>query len=142
MNQILDDFTTTEEIPVRWGDMDARGHVNNTVYYRYFESSRIALLRFLDIYEQPTEVRVGPILSFQSCYYKAPLTYPDTIHVGAKIIGLEGPKIIIQHAIFSEKLNRRAAEGEAHIVWYDYDNKKKAEIPDKIKQDMLKSMNK
>ena len=141
MNRILDDFTATEEIPVRWGDMDARGHVNNTVYYRYFESSRIALLRFLNIYEQPTEVRVGPILSFQSCVYKAPLTYPDTIHVGAKIIEVDGSKIIIKHTIISEKLNRIAAEGEAHIVWYDYDKQKKAEIPDKLKQEMLKSIN-
>ncbi|MHA1913104.1 MAG: acyl-CoA thioesterase [Promethearchaeota archaeon] len=140
MNKILDDFTATEEIPVRWGDMDARGHVNNTVYYRFFESSRITLLRFLNIYEQPTEVRVGPILSFQSCVYKAPLTYPDTVTVGAKIIKVEESKIIIEHALYSEKLKRRAAEGEAHIVWYDYSKKKKAKIPDKLRQELINSI--
>ena len=138
MNEELNDFTATEEIPVRWGDMDARGHVNNTIFYRYFESSRIALFRFLNIYEQPTEVRVGPILSFQSCYYKAPLTYPDTITVGAKIVGVEGSKIIIKHAIVSEKLHRKAAEGESHIVWYNYETQKKAEIPENLKQELLK----
>ena len=138
MNEELNDFTVTEEIPVRWGDMDARGHVNNTIFYRYFESSRIALFRFLNIYEQPTEVRVGPILSFQSCYYKAPLTYPDTITVGAKIVGVEGSKIIIKHAIVSEKLHRKAAEGESHIVWYNYETQKKAEIPENLKQELLK----
>jgi acyl-CoA thioester hydrolase len=140
MNKILEDFTATEEIPVRWGDMDARGHVNNTVYYRYFESSRIALLRFLNIYEQPTEVRVGPILSFQSCYYKAPLTYPDTVIVGAKIVGVEVSKIIIKHVIYSKKLKKKAAEGEAHIVWYDYDKKKKARITNNLRQELIKSI--
>lgn len=92
----------------------------------------------MNLYEQPTEVRVGPILSFQSCYYKAPLTYPDTITVGAKIVGVEGSKIIIKHVIVSEKLHRKAAEGESHIVWYNYEKQKKAEIPDSLKQELLK----
>ena len=141
MNEILNDFTVVEEMPVRWGDMDARGHVNNTIYYRYFESSRIALFRFLNIYEEPTKVRIGPILSYQNCYYKAPLTYPDTIYVGAKITSIEESKIIIKHILVSKKLNREVAEGEAHIIWYDYENQKKANISDDLKQDLLKSKN-
>lgn len=139
MSEKLNDYTVVEEIPVRWGDMDARGHVNNAIYYRYFESSRIALYQCLDIYEEPTKVRVGPILSFQSCYYKAPLTYPDTVYVGAKITSIEGSKIIIKHALASKKLNRKAAEGEAHMVWYDYEGQKKAIISDSLKKRLLKS---
>ena len=139
MNEILNDFTVVEEIPVRWGDMDARGHVNNTIYYRYFESSRIALFQFFNIYEEPTEVRIGPILSYQSCFYKAPLTYPDTIYVGAKITSIEGSKIIIKHALVSKKLNKEVAEGEAHIIWYDYERQKKANISDDLKQVLLQS---
>ena len=139
MSEQLKDYTIVEEIPVRWGDMDARGHVNNTIYYRYFESTRIALFQKLDIYEEPTEVRVGPILSFQSCYYKAPLVYPDILFVGAKITGIEGSKIIIKHLLYSKKLDRIAAEGEAHIIWYDYDNKKKVIISDDLKQRFLKT---
>ena len=139
MSKILNDFTVVEEIPVRWGDMDARGHVNNTIYYRYFESSRIALFQLLDIYEEPTTVRVGPILSYQSCYYKAPLTYPDTIYVGAKITSIEGSKIIIKHILVSKKLQRKAAEGEAHIIWYDYENQKKISISDNLKHNLLKT---
>ena len=137
MNEILNDYTAVEEMSVRWGDMDARGHVNNTLYYRYFESSRIALFRILNLYEEPTEVRVGPILSFQSCHYKAPLTYPDTIYVGAKIETIEGSKIIIKHSLVSKKWNRIVAEGEAHIIWYDYENQKRATISDKLKQKLL-----
>jgi len=139
MSEQLKDYTIVEEIPVRWGDMDARGHVNNTLYYRYFESTRISLFQKLDIYEEPTEVRVGPILSFQSCYYKAPLVYPDILFVGAKITGIEGSKIIIKHLLYSKKLDRIAAEGEAHIIWYDYDNKKKVIISDDLKQRFLKT---
>ena len=135
---MLNDYTAVEEITVRWGDMDARGHVNNTIYYRYFESSRIALFRVMGIYEEPTKVQIGPILSFQSCYYKAPLTYPDTIYVGAKIKSIEGSKIIIDHSLVSQKLQRQVAEGEAHIIWYDYANKRRAPISDDLKQKLIK----
>ncbi|MFX0074187.1 MAG: acyl-CoA thioesterase [Candidatus Hermodarchaeota archaeon] len=138
MNEILSEYTIVEEIPIRWGDMDARGHVNNTFYLRYFESSRIALFRELRLYEEPTQVIIGPILSFQSCYYKAPLTYPDTIYVGAKIESIEGSKITIKHSIASRKLNRIVAEGEAHLIWYDYANQKKADLSENIKQKLLK----
>jgi len=141
MHEILKDFTVVEEMPIRWGDMDARGHVNNTIYYRYFESSRIALFRFFDIYEEPSKVRIGPILSYQNCYYKAPLTYPDIIYVGAKIARIEGSKIIIKHILVSKKLNRIVAEGEAHIIWYDYKKQKRINISDTLKEELLKSIN-
>ncbi|MFX1326766.1 MAG: acyl-CoA thioesterase [Promethearchaeota archaeon] len=138
MNEKLKEYTVVEEIPIRWGDMDARGHVNNTIYYRYFECSRIALFRFFDIYEEPTTVLIGPILSYQDCYYKAPLRYPDTVYVGAKITNVQGSKIIIKHILISDKLNKITAEGEAHIIWYDYENKKKAIISDELKKKFLK----
>jgi acyl-CoA thioester hydrolase len=139
MNEVLNEYTIVEKIPVRWGDMDARGHVNNTIYYRYFESTRISLFQFFNIYEEPTEVRIGPILSFQSCYYRAPLVYPDTVLVGAKIINIEGSKITIKHLLFSEKLGRVAAEGEAHIIWYNYEEKKKEIISDDLKTKLLQN---
>ena len=138
MSEILNDYTIVEEMSVRWGDMDARGHVNNTLYFRYFESSRISLFRSLNLYEEPTDVKIGPILSFQSCNYKAPLTYPDRIYVGAKIDTIEGSKITIKHSIVSKKQKRLVSEGEAHIIWYDYENQKRASISDALKQKLLK----
>ncbi len=139
MSEFLKDYIVIKEIPVRWGDMDVRGHVNNTIYYRYFESSRIELFQFLDIYEEPKTARTGPILSFQCCYYKKPLVYPDTVFVGAKIIRIDGSKIIIKHELYSKKLNQIAAEGEAHIIWYDYEKKKKVIISDDLKRRFLKT---
>jgi acyl-CoA thioester hydrolase len=139
MSEILKDFTVVEEVPVRWGDMDARGHVNNAIYYRYFEMSRIALYHYLNIYEEPAKVRIGPILSFQSCHYKAPLTFPDIVYVGAKIINIEDSKIVIKHTLVSKNLKRKAAEGESHVIWYDYETQKKAPISEPLRKRLLKS---
>src|SRR5687767_1167703 len=53
----------TVEIPVQWGDMDAFGHVNNTVYFRWFESARIAYFEKIGLNERMRRDRKGPILA-------------------------------------------------------------------------------
>ncbi len=106
MNEKLQDFNLVEEIPVRWGDMDARGHVNNTVYFRYFESSRIALFHKLKVYEDMEEIGDAPILVYTHCNFKAPVIYPDTIFVGVRIVSIEESKVRMTHSIVSKNLNR------------------------------------
>lgn len=137
MNEKLQDFNIVEEIPVRWGDMDARGHVNNTVYFRYFESSRIALFHSLNVYEEMEASGDAPILVYTHCNFRAPVTYPDTIYVGAKITSIEDSKVRITHSMVSKNLNREVAEGEAIVVWYNYSNQKKAIISEKLRKSML-----
>ena len=137
MNEKLKDFNIVEEIPVRWGDMDARGHVNNTVYFRYFESSRIALFHSLNVYEEMEASGDAPILVYTHCNFKALVTYPDTIYVGAKITNIEDSKVRITHSMVSKNLNREIAEGEALVVWYNYRNQKKAIISEKLRKSML-----
>ena len=137
MNEKLQDFNIVEDIPIQWGDMDARGHVNNTVYFRYFESSRIALFHSLNVYEEMRASGDAPILVYTHCNFKAPVTYPDTIYVGAKITSIEDSKVRITHSMVSKNLNREIAEGEALVVWYNYRNQKKAIISEKLRKGML-----
>ena len=137
MNEKLQDFNIIEEIPVRWGDMDARGHVNNTVYFRYFESSRIALFHKLNVYEEMEVIGDAPILVYTHCNFKAPVTYPDTIFVGVKIISIEESKVRMTHSIVSKNLNREVAVGEALVVWYNYREQKKGKISEVLKKRML-----
>ena len=58
--------------------------------------------------------------------------------MGAKIGTIVGSKVIIKHSIASKRLNRIVAEGEAHLIWFDYENQKRASISDKLKQKLLK----
>ena len=141
MNEKLQDFNLVEEIPVRWGDMDARGHVNNTVYFRYFESSRIALFHKLKVYEEMEEIGDAPILVYTHCNFKAPVTYPDTIFVGVRIVSIEESKVKMTHSIVSKNLNRKVADGEALVVWYNYREQKKGKISEILKKRMLEYIN-
>jgi acyl-CoA thioester hydrolase len=123
---------------VRWGDMDAFGHVNNTVYFRYFEQARIGYFDQIKAMEYMQTHGIGPILAATNCRFKAPLKSPDTIQVGATVSEFSEHKLIMKYAVWSNTLQRVVAEGEGVIVFVDYREHKKMPVPadivDKIKQ--------
>lgn len=118
--QFRKDYPIISEIPVRWGDMDAFQHVNNTIFFRYFECARIELFFALQNYHILREKGIGPILAYTDCKFLAPLRHPDHVLAGAKIASIESSKFAIDHAIYSEQLGKLAGKGVAKIVWYDY----------------------
>ena len=87
-NKLLEGYSVVIEIPIAWGEMDSFQHVNNAAYFRYFESARIRYSEKLGLYKQKDETGIGPILGSTSCKYRLPLTYPDTVSVGTKIIDI------------------------------------------------------
>ena len=70
----------TSRQPIRWGDMDALGHVNNTVYFRYLEQARIEWLYGLHADGEAYD-RTGPVIVNASCTFLEPLVYPGDIEV-------------------------------------------------------------
>lgn len=75
-------------VPFAWGDMDAYGHVNNTVYFRLFESARIEYLRAIEFTAGGSDGGVGLILASTHCRFRRPLAYPDTVRVGARTVDI------------------------------------------------------
>ena len=134
---MLEDFPVVIEVPVAWGEMDALQHVNNVVYFRYFESVRMACFERLGFFDFMERMGVGPILASTSCRFKFPLTYPDTVSVGTRISGLEESQFVMEYRIASRRHARIAAEGEGLIVCYDYREKRRAPIPDDLRERIL-----
>ncbi len=133
----LEGYPVVVEIPVAWGEMDAFQHVNNVAYFRYFESARIVYSEKLGLHEHKERTGIGPILGSTSCKYKLPLTYPDTISVGAKTITIEEDRFTMRYVVVSHRHQKIAAEGEGVVVMYDYREGKKTAIPDAILQRLL-----
>lgn len=117
---------------VIWGDMDAFNHVNNTVYFRYFEDVRIATFEQLGVLDYMKQSNTGPILASSQCQFLLPLTYPDRIHIGCRIKDLAGKKFTTEYAVFSENFNAMAAQGQGLIVYYDYQANRSTEVPSLI----------
>lgn len=132
-----DSFPVVIQFPVAWGEMDAFQHVNNATYFRYFESARIAYFDQLGVMESMKTQGAGPILASTSCRFKAPLTYPDTVQVRARVGDMAETQFQMHYQVYSEKLQRVAAEGEGLIVYFDYQNHNRTAIPDAIRQGII-----
>jgi acyl-CoA thioester hydrolase len=137
MNESLSGFPVVIDIPVAWGEMDALRHVNNIVYFRYFESARIAYFEKLRFWEFMGQTGLGPILASIQCKFKIPLTYPDTVSVGTRIPKMEQDRFVMEYRAVSHKSHAIAAEGESVVVSYNYRENKKTPLPDEMKQRIL-----
>jgi len=134
VNDLLKGYPVVVEIPVAWGEMDSFQHVNNVVYFRYFESARIAYSEKIGLQEHKEKTGIGPILGSTSCKYKLPLTYPDTVSVGAKIVSVEEDRFTMHYVVVSHRHRKIAAEGDGVVVMYDYREGKKTDMPDEIRR--------
>jgi acyl-CoA thioester hydrolase len=137
MSESLAGFPVVIDIPVAWGEMDALRHVNNIVYFRYFESARIAYFEKLRFWEFMDQTGVGPILASIQCKFKIPLTYPDTVSVGTRIPSIEQDRFVMEYRAVSHKSQAIAAEGEGVVVSYNYCESKKTPLPEEMKQRIL-----
>ena len=123
------DWPVTVRLPVVWGEMDAFGHVNNVVYFRYFESARIACFQRAGFRSLDSTAGVGPILAHTECRFRLPLEYPDTVTVATRIAELSPQGFLMRYGVFSHRHDRLAAEGTGRIVSFDYGAGIKADLP-------------
>lgn len=129
----MDDFSVMVQIPVLWGDQDLFGHVNNTVYFKWYESSRIAYWYQSGMDAAMRPKQWGPILASVSCDYLKQVNFPDTVKVGARISEIRRSSMILDHAVFSESNSDISARGRSVIVLFDYAQQKPQRIGDEVR---------
>jgi acyl-CoA thioester hydrolase len=134
MDDLLAGFPVIVEQAVVWGDMDSFRHVNNVVYFRYFENARLEYFRRLDWDGIQAETGVGPILHSTHARFRLPLTYPDTIRIGARIKEMSIDRFTLEHRILSRRLGGVSTEGTGTVVSFDYIRNQKAPIPDELRR--------
>jgi acyl-CoA thioester hydrolase len=119
-----------ERIAIRWGDMDAMGHVNNTVYFRYMEQARIGWFEAL-VPESEAWNTTGIVIANASCNFKRPINYPGTVEVKV----LTGPPGGSSVPTFYELMvdNDLYADGAATVVFIDMQAQKPVRIPERIR---------
>ncbi|MDB4949526.1 MAG: acyl-CoA thioesterase [Gemmatimonadetes bacterium] len=131
---LLDGYPVTVTIPVAWGEMDAFRHVNNIVYFRYFETARIEYLRRIGFGGERDEDGIGPIMANTHCRFRRPLTFPDTVTVGARVTEVGEDRFTMEYRLVSHALNDVAAEGGGVLVAYDYRALGKAPLPQAVRE--------
>lgn len=126
-------YPVTVDIPVAWGEMDAYQHVNNIVYFRYFETARISCFERVGYTSLASQSGYGPILAATDCRFRLPLVYPDTVTSGTYIGDIGETDFVMHYAVMSHRNGRVAAEGKGRIVSFDYGAGCKIPLPDEIR---------
>lgn len=119
----------TELMPIRWGDLDALGHVNNTIYFRYMEQARIGWI-IANGYGVDLQQSHGPVIINASCTFLRPLLYPGDVEVRMYLDELGRTSVGSWYDLVCN--DELYAEGSAKIVWMDYRSGKSMQLPAKI----------
>lgn len=122
-------FPVALELPVQWGEMDSYRHVNNAVYFRWFESARMEYFLRIGWDEVERRTGVGPILHSTAARFRAPLEFPDQVRISAGVGEVGEDRFTMHYRVESARLGRLAAEGGGVVVAFDYRAGTKAALP-------------
>ena len=126
------DFPTLRTITTRWEDEDVYGHVNNVVYYSYFDTSVNGFL----IEATGTDIRkldaVGLVVETQ-CTFKRSLGFPEDVQAGIAVTKIGGTSIEYRIGLFQGETDEPAAIGRFVHVYVDAETRKVIRIPQSIK---------
>ena len=125
------------EIPVLWGDTDSFGHVNNIIYLKWCETSRVELfckmwnIKNLNMDDVIENRGIGPILANFNSNYRIPVRYPDVIQIKTRITHIGNTSFGIEHQITSKKNGSKiVAEADSVLVMINYKTGEKFQIDD------------
>ncbi|RGE41420.1 acyl-CoA thioesterase [Comamonas testosteroni] len=114
---------------VRWGDMDAMGHVNNTQYFRYMETARIDWMTGEGV--NPSPDGEGPVIVNAFCNFYQQLSYPDEVLL--KMYVSDAARTTFESWITMERAANPGvicAAGGATVIWVDFPRQKATQLPD------------
>ena len=123
-------------MPIRWGDMDAMGHVNNTVYFRYMETSRIDWARSIGC--MPEQSKQGPVIVNAWCNFIKQLRYPGDVRVKHHVTTVG--RTSFDTFITMERDDEPGviwAEGGARMVWIDFLTNQSMALPDWLREQVV-----
>jgi len=123
------------EIPVLWGDTDSFGHVNNIIYLKWCETSRVELfcrmwnIKNLNMDDVIENRGIGPILANFNSNYRIPIRYPDVIQIKTRITHIGNTSFGIEHEMYSKNNGSKIVfDAESVVVMVDYKNEGKVQL--------------
>ncbi len=122
------DYPAFENFATRWRDNDVYGHVNNVVYYEYFDT---AVNRWL-IGSGAIRIPEGPVIGLvveTGCRYFAPIAFPDRVAAGIRVGKIGSSSVRYEVGLFREDADEAAAQGHFVHVYVDADSRRPTPLP-------------
>ena len=120
-------------IATRWADNDVYGHVNNVVYYSWFDTAVNGYLiaqGALDIHHGQT---IGLVIETQ-CNYFAPLAFPETVEAGLRVARLGSSSVRYEVGLFAQGAPLTAARGHFVHVYVDRETRRPVPLPETLRK--------
>ncbi len=125
------DFRFAYSLDVRYGDIDAQGHVNNAKYITYMEAARFKYLERLGLFQPGTPWdQIGIIIAEVQCAYKAPLYYPETVRIYVRTAAVGTKSFTCHYRLERAQNGQLVALGRSVQVAYDYASGQSLRVPD------------
>ncbi len=121
-------YKVWREIGTRWSDNDAYGHVNNTVYYAWFDTAVNAWLIEQGLLDIVTGDPIGLVVE-TGCRYARPLAYPEPVELGLAVEAIGKSSIRYRLGVFSKNSSEAAAEGFFVHVYVDRKSRRPVGLP-------------
>ncbi len=121
-------YRVWREIGTRWADNDAYGHVNNTVYYEWFDTVVNAWLIDAGLLDITGGDPIGLVVE-TGCRYARPLAYPSPVDVGLAVGQIGKSSVRYRLGVFSKNENEAAAEGHFIHVYVGRESRRPAALP-------------
>ncbi|SAI69423.1 4-hydroxybenzoyl-CoA thioesterase [Bordetella ansorpii] len=125
-------FTHFEPMPLRWMDCDVYGHVNNVVYYSYFDTAVNRYLTQAGVLDALNGPVIGLVVE-TGCHYFAPITFPDEPSIGLRVAHIGRSSVRYELAVFSEGAHASSAQGHFVHVYVDRERRRPAEVPEAMR---------
>jgi acyl-CoA thioester hydrolase len=122
-------YRVWREIGTRWADNDVYGHVNNVVYYGWFDTTVNAWLIEQGLLDIAAGDPIGLVVE-TGCRYAHPLAFPETIEIGLSIAAVGKSSVRYNLGVFSENSSEAAAEGHFVHVYVGRESRRPVELPD------------
>jgi acyl-CoA thioester hydrolase len=132
-HEALRGFPVVITVPVEWGDQDAFGHVNNTVFFRWCETARVVYLDRIGMWEMIAGEKKGPILAAIGCNFRRQVRFPDTVLVGATVAQVGRSSFRMEHMVVSSA-NAVVADAHSTLVFFDYNEHRPLPVPDHLRR--------
>ena len=133
-HELLRDYPVVVSLAVEWGDQDSFGHVNNTVYLKWCETARVVYLEQIAMWQMIEAEGVGPILAAIGCNYRRPVTFPDTVQIGARVSKIGNSSFHMVHHIVSLKENLIVADSDSVLVFVEYKRNQSLPVPHNMRE--------
>lgn len=117
-----------DALDTRWADNDVYGHVNNVQYYAFFDTAVNRMMMAAGLLD-PAQGEVIALVVETRCSYLAPVSFPDRLQVGLKVLKLGGSSVRYELGLFRDGADEAAAVGEFVHVYVDRATRRPTPIP-------------